>query len=647
VSSDQQPANSIPPAIPENAPDTRTAFEENDSSSLAQTPPQTLLDPEATVESAGSAEAPRRSWPGAKYWQSSLHSLEQRPWTLPLLVSGGIGAIAVFSILNLPAATNCKSLPLTASDSERLYCANQAGRQGDLPELLKALKMISKWPKSHPLHGQANSLVQEWSNSILVAARQKLNQGDLKGATELARSIPASTTAYADAQAFITNLDADVKQGKGLDEQVQVSIKNQDWQQATDQAKTLGQLGSEYWQGQARKLLEQIAAEKLAWGQLQDAEAIADSSSADRLIRAIELASKVPSKTYAFADAKQALEEWSQDLLAIAEEKQTAGDFAGALALVEKIAPGSSAAANSKDLELIGKAQTAARQDTFMGYLEAWAMAEQIPVNTPLRNRAESQVKTWQGQMQNLAQIGLAQTLASSNQQLGYQLAIDQAAVIAQDQPRREQATSLVQTWQQQVTRLKDQPLLVAAVSLAEQKQVEAALQVAKRISDQGLYDQAIQEIRPWQAEAEVGADRPILERARDLASQGQLTAAIAMAAKIEPGRALYQEAQAAIADWLEERDGPKVPTPAETTTPEPTETPSPEATEPEVIAPEPEPTPYSPPSSLSPEPVAPSSPSPEGVSPSSPTPTEPAFGLPSPSEPEPSPTATGPRGGA
>jgi hypothetical protein len=648
VSSDQQPANSTPPAIPENAPDAKNVFQEDDSSSLAQSPPQTLLDPEATIENSQSAEVPRRSWPGAKYWQSFSHTLEQRPWALPLVVSGGIGAIAFFSILNLPPATNCKSLPLTASDSERLYCANQAGRQGNLPELLKALKMISKWPNSHPLHGEANSLVQQWSASILVAARQKLNQGDLKGATELARSIPDSTTAYADAQAFITNLDADVKQGKGLDEKIQAAIKNQDWQQATDQAKDLGQLGSEYWQGQARKLLEQIAAEKLAWGQLQDAKDIADSSSADRLIRAIELASKVPSNTYASTDAKQALEEWSQDLLAIAEEKQTAGDFAGALALVEKIAPGSSAAVNAKDLELIGKAQTAARKDTFLGYLEAWAMAEQIPANTPLRNRAESQLSAWQGQMQNMAQIGVAQTLASSNQQLGYQLAIDQATAVDQQQPRHQQAATLVEGWQQQATRLKDQPLLLAAVSLAEQRQVEAALQVAEKIADKGLYDQARQEIRPWQAEAEAGADRPILDQARELASQGQLTAAIAMAAKIEPGRALYQEAQAAITDWLEERDGPKKPAPTETTTPEPTDTPSPEATEPEFIAPEPEPTPYSPPSSPPPSPTLPPSPSPGAVSPSSPPPDEPAFDLPPPSpEQKPSPTTTGPRGGA
>ncbi len=653
MSSDQQPANSIPPAMPENAPDSGTAFQNDDSNSLAKLPEPTLFDPESEVESAQSTqstELSKRTWPGEKLWHALEQRIEQRPWVLPVIITGGIGAIAFFSILNLPPATNCKQLSLTASDSERLYCADQAGRQGDLEELLKALKMINTWPTSHPLHGQANSLVQKWSASILVAARQKLNQGDLKGATELARSIPDSTTAYADAQAFIANMDADLKQGKGLDEQIQVAIKNQDWQQATDQAKSLGQLGSDYWQGKARKLLEQIAAEKLAWGQLQDAEDLADSSSADRLIRAIELASKVPSNTYAFADAKQALEGWSQDLLAIAEEKQAAGDFAGALALVEKIAPESSAAVNSKDLELIGKAQTAARKDTFLGYLEAWAMAEQIPANTPLRNRAESQLTTWQGQMQNLAQIGLAQTLASSNQKLGYQLAIDQAAAIAQEQPRHEQATTLVQNWQQQVTRLKDQPLLLAAVSLAEQKQVEAALQLAEQISDKSLYDQAIQAIRPWQAEAEEATDRPILDQARELASQGQLTAAIAMAGKIEPGRALYKEAQTAISDWLEERDGPKVPTPTETTTPEPTETPSPEATAiPEFVAPEPvAPTPYSPPSSPPPSPTLPPSPSPEGVSPSPSSPAEPAFDLPPPSpEQKPSPTTTGPRGGA
>jgi hypothetical protein len=625
----------------ESAPDPRTAFQNDGASSLSHAPEPTLIDPEVATASPASAESPRRSWPGKKLW----HSLEQRPWALPLIISGGLGAISIFSILSLPPAVNCKALPLTAADSERLFCADQAGRQGNLPELLKGLKLISTWPESHSLHGQAESLVQRWSGSILLAARQKLNQGDLKGAIELARSIPTSTKAYADAQAFLTSLDADVKQGKGIDEEVQTAIKNQDWQQATEQAKALGQLGSEYWQAKAGKLLEQISVEKLAWGKLQDAEDIAVRSSADRLIRAIELASQIQTNTYAYAEAKQALEGWSQDLLAIAEEKQAAGDFAGALALVEKIAPGSSAAVNSKDLALLGKAQTAAQQDTFLGYLEAWALAEQIPANTPLRSRAESQLKAWQAQMQNLSQIGLAQELASSHQQLGYQLAIDQVAAIDQEQPRHQQAASLGQDWQQQVTRLKDQPLLLAAVSLAEQKQVEAALQVAEGIADQSLYDQAMEEIRPWQAEAEAGADRPILERARELASQGQLTAAIAMAAKIEPGRALYQEAQDAISAWLEERDGPKETVPVETPSPEPTETSSPEASEePEIINPEPEPTPYTPPDSPPPEPAPLPSPSPEAVTP----PPETPFELPPPSEepePEPSPSPPFPQG--
>ncbi len=640
MSSDQQPANSIPPEMSESAPDSRTVIQDDGASSLSHVPEPTLLDPEVTTASPQSAKLPRRSWLGKQLWQKLEQRLEQRPWALPLIISGGLGAVSIFSILSLPPAVNCKALPLTASDSERLYCADQAGRQGNLPELLKTLKLISTWPKSHSLHGQAESLVQRWSGSILLAARQKLNQGDLKGAIELARSIPTSTKAYADAQAFLTSLDADVKQGKGLDEEVQTAIKNQNWQQATDQAKALGQLGSEYWQGKARKLLEQIAVEKLAWGKLQDAEEIADRSSADRLIRAIDLASQVTPNTYAYAEAKQALEDWSQDLLAIATEKQAAGDFAGALALVEKIAPGSSAAVNSQDLALLGKAQTAAQQDTFLGYLEAWALAEQIPANTPLRNRAESQLKGWQAQMQNLTQIGLAQELASSNQQLGYQLALDQVAAINQQQPRHQQAASLGQDWQQQVMRLKDQPLLLAVVSLAEQKQVEAALQVAEQIADQGLYDQAMEEVRPWRAEAEASADRPILERARELASQGQLTAAIALAAKIEPGRALYQEAQAAIAAWLEERDGPKEAAPVETPSPEPTETPSPEASEePEIVTPEPEPTFYTPPSP-SPETAPPLSPSPEAVSP----PPETPFELPPPSEePEPEPSASPP----
>jgi hypothetical protein len=53
-----------------------------------------------------------------------------------------------------------------------------------------------------------------------------------------------------------------------------------------------------------------------------------------------------------------------------------------------------------------------------------------------------------------------------------------------------------------------------------------------------------------WVAQIQTAQDRPILEAATALAYQGRFDAAIATASQIPPERALYQQAQAAIAEW-------------------------------------------------------------------------------------------------
>lgn len=616
-------------------PDQGAAIPSDGASPVAQTSPSPsseISTPSITGKEIG-ISPPNSSPRWAKLRFHHLgQGLQRWPWVLPLLLSMGTAAIAFGWILRLPPATSCKDLSLIASDSEKLYCADQSARQGNLEALLKALELTSNWPKNHPLSAQAQRLTEEWSTAILVIARQKLNQGDLQAAVELARKVPKSTNAYTEAQGLVTSWQEDGDQGKDIYKQAQASMQNQDWQGAIDHAKSLAQLGSQYWQSSARKLMEQIAVERQAWNQFQLAEDAADRNSADGLSRAIELASQLNSKTYAYTKAKQALEGWSQALLTIAQARQQAGDLAGAIALVEKIAPGSSAAKNAQDLALMGQAQAAARQGTFFSYLKAVAMAQQIPVNTPLGARATAQISEWEKQLQNLTQLSLAQGLASSHQRWGYQLAIDQAAVIDAKQPSHRKATTLSQNWQEQVARSEDKPLLIAASSLAADNQLEAAIQTAGQITAQRpLYTEAQQQIRQWRTDVERVTDQPLLDQAKSLANQGDLTGAIATAAEIKPGRILYQEAQDLIGTWLDERDARSRPQPKP---PEPTESPS---LEPETPEPSPEFTPIAPasssPETVSPEPppsptAAPEPPpSPEVVSPE-PPPTTPEPGV-------------------
>jgi hypothetical protein len=61
--------------------------------------------------------------------------------------------------------------------------------------------------------------------------------------------------------------------------------------------------------------------------------------------------------------------------------------------------------------------------------------------------------------------------------------------------------------------------------------------------------------ILDWTTTIQIAEDKPILDEAKDLAYVGSLSAAINMASQIAPGRALYDEAQRAIALWKAERE--------------------------------------------------------------------------------------------
>jgi uncharacterized protein (UPF0548 family) len=53
----------------------------------------------------------------------------------------------------------------------------------------------------------------------------------------------------------------------------------------------------------------------------------------------------------------------------------------------------------------------------------------------------------------------------------------------------------------------------------------------------------------------QIAEDQSLLDEARALADQGRLTRAISLASEIGYGRALYADAQSAIARWADQRD--------------------------------------------------------------------------------------------
>ncbi|QEQ02231.1 hypothetical protein FFX45_02150 [Thermosynechococcus sp. CL-1] len=424
-------------------------------------------------------------------------------------------------------------------------------------------------------------------------------------------------------------------EGGNLLATAEAALRQQDWGLALLQVKLMNQLGTDYWREQAQKLSVRISQEQDAWVQLVQARDLAAWLTANELAEAVMLALQIPPEAVVYSQAQADIRRWIPEVFVYAEERLAAGDREGALALIEKIAPALDVSYHDRPIVILGQAKALAAKGTVLGYWEAIARVQQIPTTDPFYASAQAYLKTWQQQLRNQQHLQWASWLANSHLRWGYALAIAQARQVPLGQPERGQAQGLIALWQRDLRTIDEQPLLHAAIALAEQKQYQAALGVLQYFPSNAVLASVVANYRnEWQEKLEEIEDRPILDRAIRLAREGKLEEAIQTAEQIGSGRALYREALNRIWQWdyeLSVRQRQQAaPTPAWwESPPSPPERTSEPVTEPESV----------PPATPTPEATAAPKPTPE-TSPT-PTPTPETTVAPTPASPAPTPEAT------
>lgn len=189
-----------------------------------------------------------------------------------------------------------------------------------------------------------------------------------------------------------------------------------------------------------------------------------------------------------------------------------------------------------------------------------WAMqqAQQVEQGRPRRIHGQTLVANWRANIERIEDRPLllrARLTAQSGTIPALQTAITQASEVQMGRALRVEAQTLIAEWQQEIQVIEDRPLLDAAVALAEAGDLQAAITEAEKIQpNRALHARAQTLIQDWTSAIQITEDRPILDRAKNLAYAGSLTAAINLASQIGPGRALHDEARQAIALWSTER---------------------------------------------------------------------------------------------
>jgi hypothetical protein len=286
------------------------------------------------------------------------------------------------------------------------------------------------------------------------------------------------------------------------------------------------------------------------------AQTVARNGSTDSLQRAIQMMSMLPQGHPLRPDGDRLMEEWSLQILAIAEEEFQNGKLDEAIDIARKIP---------------GRVESASlANDAVEEWETVWSNAETIYADA----KGAIQDRRWEvalaearelvridnhywSSTQYLALLNEIQQAKESSELAAKQESERQAKQRERTAPRSA-ADVLTQWEQERVT--EDATRLRRAQSLASSGTVDG---LQKAISEaRGVvwgteqYDEAQALIQDWQLQVELAEDQPYLDRAIALASQGDadsLRAAIQEARKIPSYRTLYDDAQSRIDAWTVE----------------------------------------------------------------------------------------------
>lgn len=484
-----------------------------------------------------------------------------KSWTLWLvllmLIPGSIGFLAMAMLLKLPTAPNCPSIfwPL-ASASVRLHCAQLAASKETVNDLLQAIALVKQLPQDHPLHGEIDRFIEEWSRDILKLADQSFQTGNLEEAIATAQKIPQDVTAYKLVDEQIDKWQSIWSKGEKTYNGAIAEVRERRWQSAFMLSARMLRVDNQYWAGTKYDQLNRLIITAREDGdKLGKAENLASSKVVDNLLEAIKLAESIGQESYIYQKAQEAIPAFGRKMLELAQAKLDKRDADEALNIARQIPEITKLQGETDDFIAIADAKRSAWIGNVSGLEAAIAQAQLIEPTRPVYNEAQELIARWQLEIEDVANLEKARILASQGTVNNLTAAIAQVQLIPASNPRSTEARQEIGRWRSQVETIEDQPYLERAEQIAifeDINSLQAAISEASQIRrGRALYPEARKKIRTWAGKIQRIQDQPYLDQAQELAQSGNLTAAISIAQQIaSSGRALSGEAQAAIDEW-------------------------------------------------------------------------------------------------
>ena len=476
------------------------------------------------------------------------------------LIPGSMGFIALSILFKLPTAPNCPQIfwPL-ASASVRLHCAQLAASKQTINDLLQAITLVKQLPENHPLRGEINRLLEEWSRDVLRLADESFQAGNLEEAIATARKIPTDVKVSELVEEQIQKWQRIWSKAEGIYQEAEKELRQRHWQSAFMLTARLLRVNNKYWASTKYDQLNNIIVTAREDGdKLYKAENLANNRNLDSLLKAIKLAETIKPDSYLYQKAQELISGFARKMLKLAQAKMKERNADQALEIARQIPPIPELQAEVDDFMVLGEAQRSAFIGTTAGLETAISQAQQIDASRDIYNEAQQLIARWQLEIQDVSRLEKARNLASQGTVNDLTAAISEVQLIPGNNPRATEARQEIGRWRGQVEFIEDRPYLDRAEQIAINEDVislQTAIAELNQIrSGRALYPEAKKKIRLWTAKIERIQDQPYLDQARALADSGNLTTAISEAQKIaSSGRALSAEAQSSIDTWQDQ----------------------------------------------------------------------------------------------
>ena len=494
------------------------------------------------------------------FWYRYQHRFTWKVWAaLFVVVFGGVGFLATWQLLNMQKSPNCPKIfwPI-ASASLRLYCAQLSADSRTVAGLLEAIALVEALPDDHPLRSQVNQQVEEWARDILNLAEKDYQAGNLQQAFAKARQIPNNMAVAAIIEERIAKWQGTWTEGNEILSKLEENLRASNWNQSFRLAVDLLNLNNEYWATvKYNEALAKITVAREDSSKLDNAFNLFARGGLDNWFKVIEEARKIQASSYAYQEAEKLIGKTEDKLQEYAERLIERKQWQALRDLANQTPKDLKIKEDVTDWSLLSAAALDAEAGTVEGLEAAILGLEQIDASRPLHQTALAMRERWQLQVQDIRILSEARDLAQAGTIEQYSAAIAKAGEVPRNNPLWSQAQQEIGSWNRQIQLIEDRPILERAREIALPGDINslgnAIIQARAIAKNRALYRDAQGEIRDWQGRIERMEDQPILDQAQALANLKDYSTAIETANQIPPGRALSSEVSQNIRRWRRE----------------------------------------------------------------------------------------------